>query len=552
MTPRTSHPLTLAAAALLLAFPLAALADGVPIGPTPTEAQSCPTVGSDLAGGAIVSFKTASLKVGAVHVNAAGAPDGGFGFGPSTLPVSLEAGEPLRTAVASVSQLTVASDRAAAAAPALTQVLNGGGPSAGFPVALAMPLRHPAIVPGAAGRTLLVAKDDDAVSFWTLRAAIIRPNGTVAFSIQISSLLEFFNADAISACSDGAGGLIAAMPYYDSNSTGSKDIAIWRMAASGARPWGNQPYPLVSASGDQTDVHAVPDGAGGALLAWTDPRANTRSTDIFALRVDSTGTRVYGWNFYGTPVCDALGAQSQPRITPDGTGGMWVVWLDQRLGIEGDLRYSHVLGNGTLAAGFTTDGTPLCSASGAQGEAEIAGDGAGGCFVVWRDDRSGNADIYAQHILASGLVAPGWAVDGRALTTAAGVQDQPSIASVAGGKAVVAWRDARTATPRIYVAGVSDPATTDVTPSDGAGLRLSAWSVEGHAAEVRVTLPAGAPAVLDLLDVGGRVRASTRLAGPLHDEPVSLAPAGSLASGVYFARLRQGGRSAHARLTVVR
>jgi hypothetical protein len=552
MSPRTSHVPTLLLGALLLARPHAARADGVPIGPAPTQAQSRPSVGSDQAGGVIVSYKTSSLQVGAVHVDATGLPDGGYGFGPSTLPVSLEASEPLRTAVTSGVQLRVVADRAAAAAPALTQVPNGGGASAGYPVSLPMPLRHPAIVPGLAGRTLLVAKDDDATSFWTLRAAIVRANGTIQFSLQVSSQLQFFNADAIDACSDGSGGLIAAMPYYDSNSTGSKDIAVWRMTSSGARPWGDQPLPIVSANSDQTDVHVVPDGKSGVLMAWTDPRTYSRSTDIFALHIDSTATRAPGWNFYGSAVCDALGAQSQPRITPDGTGGMWVVWLDQRSSLDGDLRYSHVLGNGTLAAGFTSDGTPLCSATGAQGEAAVAGDGAGGFFAVWRDDRSGNADIYAQHILASGGVAAGWAVNGRALTTAAGAQDQPAIASVLAGKAVVAWRDARAGTPRIYVAGLSDPATTDVAPAEATGLRLAAVRGGRDAADVQVTLPAGSPALLELLDVSGRVRATMRLAGPLHEQAVGLAPAGGLASGVYFARLRQGSRTASARLTVLR
>jgi hypothetical protein len=552
MSPRTSPLPTLLLAGLLLARPLAARADGAPIGPAPTEAQSRPSVGSDLAGGAIVSYKTASLRVGAVHVNAAGVPDGGFGFGPSALPVSLEASEPLRTAVASASQLRVVADRAAAATPVLTQVQNGGGASVGYPVSLPMPLRHPAIVAGLSGRTLLVAKDDDATSFWTLRAAIIRANGTVQFSIQVSSQLQFFNADAIDACSDGAGGLIAAMPYYDFNSTGSRDVAVWRLTATGARPWGDQAVPVVSASSDQTDVHIVSDGKGGALMAWTDARADTRSTDIFALRIDSTLTRAPGWNFYGSAVCDALGAQSQPRITPDGSGGMWVVWLDQRLGLDGDLRYSHVLGNGALAAGFTSDGTPLCSAAGAQGETALAGDGAGGFFAVWRDDRSGNADIYAQHILASGAVAAGWVANGRALTTAAGAQDQPAIASVLAGKAVVAWRDARAGTTRIYATGVSDPATTDVAPEEATGLRLAAMSGGRHAAEVRVTLPAGPTAVLELLDVSGRVWANLRLAGPLHEQAVGLVPEAELAAGVYFARLRQGARTASTRLTVLR
>jgi hypothetical protein len=117
---------------------------------------------------------------------------------------------------------------------------------------------------------------------------------------------------------------------------------------------------------------------------------------------------------------------------------------------------------------------------------------------------------------------------------------------------VVAWRDARAGTPRIYVAGLSDPATTDVAPAEATGLRLAAVRGGRDAADVQVTLPAGSPALLELLDVSGRVRATMRLAGPLHEQAVGLAPAGGLASGVYFARLRQGSRTASARLTVLR
>src|SRR5258706_1321609 len=136
----TSHSHTLLFTALVLARPLAAWADGVPVGPASTDAQLRPTVGSDGRGGAIVSYKTASLLVGAVHVSATGAPDGGFSFGPSTLSLSLQASEPLLSAVPSDSQLIVVSDRAATASPMLTRVRSGGCASAGFPVALQIPV----------------------------------------------------------------------------------------------------------------------------------------------------------------------------------------------------------------------------------------------------------------------------------------------------------------------------------------------------------------------------------------------------------------------------
>ena len=537
---RTSHAHLARLGAFFLVFPLAARADGVPVGPVPTEAQSAPTVSSDGRGGATVSYKTASLRVGAVHVSAAGSPDAGFGFGPTVLPVTLEASEPLRATASSDSQLRVVSDHAAAASPVLTCVRTGGVAVSGFPVVLPLPLRHPAIVRGLGGRTLLVAKDADSINFWTLRAAIVSASGQVEFSVQVSSPLQFFDADAIDACSDGAGGLIAASPFYDATASGSKDLAVWKMAADGSRPWGDAPRPIVFAANDQTDVHVIPDGAGGVIMVWTDPRSALRSTDIFALRLDADGFRAPGWAFYGSPVCDALGAQSHSRITADGTGGVWIVWLDQRAGLDGDLRYSHVLGSGTLAPGFTSNGTSLCAASGAQLDAVVAGDGAGGCFAVWRDDRAGASDIYAQHILASGQVAAGWPTDGRALTTAAGVQDQPAIASVSGGKAVVAWRDARAGTTRIYATGIVDAATTAVPPSLASGLRLAALPAAGASPRVTVSLPAAGPAVLELLDVSGRIRARSELVGPLTDQGLTLAPASPLESGFYFARLRQG------------
>src|SRR5258706_3279006 len=72
---RTSHSHTLLFTALLLARPLAAWADGVPVGPASTDAQLRPTVGSDGRGGAIVRYQTASLLVGALHVSGTGAPD---------------------------------------------------------------------------------------------------------------------------------------------------------------------------------------------------------------------------------------------------------------------------------------------------------------------------------------------------------------------------------------------------------------------------------------------------------------------------------------------
>ena len=144
-------------AALLLA-PLAAYADGVPVLAVTGEAQSRPAVVSDGSGGAVVTYKTATLRVGAVHLSGEGALDGGIGFSPAVLPLGLEASQPPRINVLSDSQLVFVSDHSAATQPVLMSLRNGGTAHTGFPVGLPFPMTRPAVVRGEAGRTVLVAK----------------------------------------------------------------------------------------------------------------------------------------------------------------------------------------------------------------------------------------------------------------------------------------------------------------------------------------------------------------------------------------------------------
>ena len=543
---------------LLLALLLAAvatrsaLADGVPVGPVPTEDQSRPAVTSDGHGGAVVTYKTASLKVGAVHVNSSGAVDGGLGFAPRAMPFALDATDPMRVVLPSDTQLVIASDRATATGPVVTSMRPGGSITTGFPVGLSMPYRDPVLVPGLGGRTLIVSKNDDATTYWTLRAAILGANGQVQSSVQLPSPVQFFNADQLDATTDGAGGLIAVFPYYDPSGGGSKDIAVFRYTSSGTRPWGEVPRPVVFAPQDQVDPHVIADGAGGALFAWTDPRTSGNGSDIYALHIDRDAQRLPGWDFYGQPVCDAIGEQSQPRLAQDGFGGAWVVWKDQRSDLAGDLRCSHVLSNGAFASGFTSSGLQLVTAAGVQGEARIAGDGAGGIFAVWRDERSGNADIYIQHVLANGTLPAGWPVNGKPLTTAAGTQEQPAIASTGAGRVLVAWRDARTSPSRIYAAAVVDAGTTAVPVTGAGALRISASASTPSEVRLRLSLPTAGTARVEVVDVSGRRLASRECSGPLDAATVTLRAAVPLEPGRYFARVTQDGASASTGVIVLR
>src|SRR5258707_986624 len=68
----------------------------------------------------------------------------------------------------------------------------------------------------------------------------------------------------------------------------------------------------------------VSDGAGGAIVTWTD----YRNYDIYAQRVNATGAPQWGTD--GVALCVAVNVQIRPTIASDGSGGAIVTWEDER------------------------------------------------------------------------------------------------------------------------------------------------------------------------------------------------------------------------------
>ena len=182
------------------------------------------------------------------------------------------------------------------------------------------------------------------------------------------------------------------------------------------------------------------------------------------------------------PLCTAAGHQYYPMIVTDGAGGAIVSWQDLRSG-NWDIYAQRVLATGTSDPGWPADGRALCTAAGDQAEPMIVADGAGGAIVTWEDNRGGNWDIYAQRVRASGTVDPAWPADGLALCSAAGDQEDPAIVSDGAGGAIVTWQDYRTGTysdiyaQRVRASGTVDPAW----PANGRALctaLLNQWYPE--------------------------------------------------------------------------
>lgn len=195
----------------------------------------------------------------------------------------------------------------------------------------------------------------------------------------------------------------------------------------------------------QPSPPGISDGAGGAIYVWTDTRNS--NPDLFAQRVGSLGAPV--WTADGIQLTSALGAEINPVIIPDGAGGAIVAWEEGPNSgdiVDRDIKAQRISASGQLLWG--ADGLSISAAPDGQIQPVMASDGAGGAIIAWVDYRNGVSDLYAQRV--SGAGAPLWAVDGAPLTQAVDYQFSPSIVSDGNGGAIAAWTDRRSGFFTVY------------------------------------------------------------------------------------------------------
>jgi hypothetical protein len=317
------------------------------------------------------------------------------------------------------------------------------------------------------GRILAQCIDSLGVTQWGAEGVVVCPAGG--------------HQDYPRIATDGAGGAIIIWCDYRN---GDADIYAQRVDASGAIQWASDGVPLCLASADQIEPQVIPDGAGGAIVAWQDYRGGTTS-DVYAQRVNAAGA--VQWTASGVALCTATGNQYYPVIASDGAGGAIAAWTDVRSG-DYDIYAQRVDASG--GPGWAASGVVVCSASGSQQLPQIASDGAGGALVTWQDYRGSSYDIYAQRVNAAGAVQ--WTANGVAFCTASYSQQYPQIISDGAGGAIVTWQDERSS-PRVYAqranafgtilwtadgVALSNPTASQYSPaivSDGAGGAIVAW-----------------------------------------------------------------------------
>jgi len=205
---------------------------------------------------------------------------------------------------------------------------------------------YPRMIPTEAGGAI-VAWTDGRNGKSDIFAQAIRPTGGV-----------YWTADGVEVCahiyailwpgglvSDGHNGAIVT--WYDARN-GNLDIFAQHLVdKGGARPWGDDGLPVCVTTGSKSNLAIVPDGEGGALIAWKDYRSLAHN-EIYAQRLYGNGAPQ--WTLDGEPVI--AGGENDLgdlQLLPDPGRGMLLAWLDD----------FHILARDIYAYYFTLDGLPL-------------------------------------------------------------------------------------------------------------------------------------------------------------------------------------------------
>ena len=406
---------------------------------------------------------------------------------------------------------------------------------------------------------------------------------------------------------DPSGG--ATVVWEDTRSSAScangyRDIYAQRVNAGGVTQWTANGIAVCTMSDDQDGLRAVADGSGGATLGWSDKRLEV--PDVYAQNLTTAGTK--NWGGSDALIVRAPDAQDSLDIAAEPGAGAYFVWLDDRTlvpavyaqhvdasglagwasgGIQvfGSGNAGHppraILGEfGVIVAAriggqvfaqqldgdgnrmWTSLGVSLSRPGGMQQSVGLVSDDAFGAIVGWTETATGGNDVYAQRVDLSGNRL--WTLNGVAICTATGSQDEMQMVADGSGGALLVWRDYRSGESDIYAQRVSADGTVGTlataapapTPQSF-GLRAIYPNPSRRESRLEFALPADREVEMVVFDALGRsvkhVFAGRMTAG-VHD----LAWDGRddqgrpVASGAYLVRLTAGSEHQTAALRLLR
>ncbi|MFX1449380.1 MAG: TolB family protein [Promethearchaeota archaeon] len=239
---------------------------------------------------------------------------------------------------------------------------------------------------------------------------------------------------------DGSGGAIIVWEDYRTIATES-DIYAQRINETGDINWTTNGIVICNANSSQNTPQIISNSSGGAIITWCDNRSN--SEDIYAQIIDINGQVQLINN--GTVICNSLGNQTNPKLCSDLDGGAIIVWEDSRKGNK-DI-YAQLI-NKTGITAWDNNGTVICNESNVQQNLQVISDGNGSCIIVWEDLRYTNSSIFGQKINGTGFTE--WDNNGTVICNYINNQIMPKLCNDNGKGAIISWLDNRTGNFDIY------------------------------------------------------------------------------------------------------
>ncbi|MDP8226691.1 MAG: T9SS type A sorting domain-containing protein, partial [Candidatus Celaenobacter polaris] len=259
---------------------------------------------------------------------------------------------------------------------------------------------------------------------------------------------------------DGTGGAVVA--WHDTRDASNENLYMQRIASDGSLLWDAGGSLLYGSTDTQSNVKMCPDGTGNFIFTWRD-KHNDPDGDIMAMRVDIDGNFLWASD---AAIYQGAGIQKDPRITGSADTGAFVVWVDYRNDpYSSDIYAQKIDVSGTLL--WDATGLPLCTAPNDQLESRLTNDNDGGCYFVWTDGRDGghpHEDIYMQHVGDTGSLE--WEANGKMICDAYGEQFSPLPRGNGAGKVYAIWGDNRTGSTGLYFQ-ILDGAGTEYLTANG-------------------------------------------------------------------------------------
>ncbi|MFX0133585.1 MAG: hypothetical protein ACFFDN_08075, partial [Candidatus Hodarchaeota archaeon] len=256
-------------------------------------------------------------------------------------------------------------------------------------------------------------------------------------------------------CNDGNGGAIITWQDYRNQTVTAYDIYVQRIDSNGNVNWTSNGIPICTEIDDQQFPKIISDQNGGAIISWADYRDS--GADIYAQRVNSSGH--IQWTNNGTSICTAIWDQYSPRMCNDENGGAIITWLDYRMGTHYNVYAQRINLTGDIQ--WTIDGAGVCTASDHQEFPRICSDGVGGAIISWEDRVTSIVDIYVQRINSTGDIQ--WPSRGVPICTENNQQKYPEICDDGIEGAIIAWRDNRSGNFDIYAQRINSTGHTQWT-----------------------------------------------------------------------------------------